>query len=244
MDASQTPEDLVIARLLRSADLCSRFDFSALNPCWSDEDVTAAARQPLCRSVHVHHDRGNSTFSMFIGMLFGSSIASQLHGWWPDTAPLHISLRAEPAAGAPYGFTPKIASVTRTDDGSSYDGLLRRECDSSLAWLLDAARRCVIEWMLLCSAPQCDGAASRPNIFIWIAAHVAAALKHSIGRHSCVSSRPLAAFSLVPSAIEADVDAPEHDVEQAAVDAGSHGMCLCDALAGFQVDHQMHLPCM
>jgi hypothetical protein len=240
MTLYQISQDPVLAQLCHSAELCCRFDFSAFHSCWAD---TAAARQPVCRSVRVHFDGGSSTFSVFIGMIFGSSVASQLHGWWPDTAPLQLSLRAVVEADASCGFTLEVLRVARTDDDSSCDGLLRRECDNSLSWLLDAARRSVSEWVLLASAPEGAEGASQPNLFVWIAAHVAFALKHSVGRHSCVSSLPLAAFASIPCAIEPGVDVQQHNHEQAAIDSGSQGMCLCDALAGFQVEHKQHLLC-
>jgi hypothetical protein len=223
-----TSHESAFARLRQSAQLCSQFNFAAFSSCWAD---AAAAQQPVCQHVRTEFDADTSTFVMHIGLLLGSSLASQLHGWWPDSAPLQLSLRATDAAGSSSGFTPEVISVTRADDESIHDGLLRRECTASLSWLLDDARRCVGDWVQLSSAQHSD----RPNLFIWIAAHVAFALKHRIGYYSCVSSRPLAAFSPIPCALEADVHVQHHHLEQAALDSGSHGLCLCDALAGFQV---------
>ena len=223
-----TSQESAIARLHQSAQLCSQFSFASFSSCWTG---AAAAQQPVCQHVRTEFDAGTGTFVMHIGLLLGSSLASQLHGWWPDTAPLQLSLRATDAAGSSSGFTPEVISVARADDDSSLDGLLRRECAASLSWLLDDARRCVGDWVQLSSAQP----SGRPNLFIWIAAHVAFALKHRTGYYSCVSSRPLAAFSPIPCALEADVHVQHHHLEQAALDAGSHGLCLCDALAGFQV---------
>jgi hypothetical protein len=231
-----TSQESAVARLRQSAQLCSQFDFAKFSSCWTN---AAAAQQPVCQHVRTEFDAETSTFVIHIGLLLGSSLASQLHGWWPDSSPLQLSLRATHAAGSSGGFTPEVISVARADEESSHDGLLRRECAASLSWLLDDARRCVGDWVQLSSAKQGD----RPNLFIWIAAHVAFALKHCTGYYSCVSSRPLAAFSPIPCALEADVHAHHHQLEQDALDAGSHGLCLCDALAGFQVQRLLRSTC-
>lgn len=229
------PRDPVISSLLHSADICSLFDFTAFNSCW---EGGTAARQPVCSSVRVDFDPGTSTFNMFIGMLLGSSLASQLHGWWPDTAPLHLALHVEVDVEAACGFSPEVVYVARTDgDGSCFDGLLNRECDASLIWLRDKARLCVREWTSAFGAHPRNPDAHLQNLFISLAVNVAFALKQSIGRFSCVSSVALLSYSPIPCPLEAGVNVQQHDHEQASVDAGTHGMCLCDALAAFQVGH-------
>ena len=121
MTASQ---DSAIAWLRQSAQLCSQFNFAAFSSCWTG---AAAAQQPVCQHVRTEFDAGTGTFVMHIGLLLGSSLASQLHGWWPDSAPLQLSLRATDAVGSSSGFTPEVVSVARADDDGSHDGLLRRD---------------------------------------------------------------------------------------------------------------------